>query len=240
MTHLLRALVLIVAAMAAAPSYAEGLAQLRLMGEVAVDGGQLLEIEVEALLGGEPREAVLHIHVARGTTGAELAQLLAKRLAVVGVEPTLTNGRSSTEGGAVDASLWIENATRIHVRAGGGIRAEICCTEGAPTAVRVLPSSGPKIPTSLTIGASTAVVLNGRAPVRGRANLNVQLVTEEDALENSSEVATAIWEAAKKEWVSDRPGTDTWRPTKMASGATITGVSVRLTGRSDWALEVRL
>lgn len=201
--------------------------------------GHLVEIEVDAAgRGSGPAEVVLHLHVAHGTTGAELLQLTAARLQRLGVAATLTGVSGANAPGIppTSGSLWIEGAMRVHLRMGGGLIGEISCVEGPPAAMRLIPGDAIEGGASVSVTASTAIVMPGRRPIRGRATFQAALT----ALENSAEAATALWTAAKDRWVSERPGTDTWRPIKMASGATITGVSVRVTGQSDWGLEVSL
>ncbi|QDV08490.1 hypothetical protein Poly30_40370 [Planctomycetes bacterium Poly30] len=200
--------------------------------------GHLVEIEVDALAGQLPAELLLHLHVAHGTTGLDLLQLVASRLERVGIIATLT-GAATAEGAgahATSGSLWIDAATRVHLRLGGGLVGEVSCVEGPPTAIRLIPGSAIGGPATVSVAASTAIVMPGRRPIRGRATFSASVA---DA-ENSAEAATALWTAATNRWVSERPGSDTWRPIKMASGATITGVSVRAAGRSDWGLEVSL
>lgn len=245
---------------------AQGLVQVRLSGAVTAaaaesddvvpddvvpdDGtaadrfhGHLVEIEVDAhgrdpLGQDQDAKLVLHVHIAHGTTGLEILQLVHSRLERLGVDSTLTEESGVLVPGAspAAASLWVEAATRVHLRLGGGLLGEVSCVEGPPTAIRLLPASAIPGPASVAIAASTALVMPGRRPIRGRATFSAKIT---DA-ENSAEAATALWTSATNRWVSERPGSDTWRPIKMASGATITGVSVRVAGRSDWGLEVSL
>lgn len=227
----------------------QGLAQIRLGGQIAApseatatvtDGvfGHLVEIEIEAKTATSKGSAVLHLHVAAGTTGAELLQLVSAKLSAAAVPSTLTMPLSP--GGenpkARSASLWVEGATRIHLRLGGGITGSVSCVEGPPKSIRVLPASAIERPTQVRVDASTAIIMNDRAPVRGRATFQAAL----DKVEHAAGTATALWEAATDKWMSDRPGGDAWRPIKMASGATLTGVSVGLSGVGDWALQVSL
>ncbi len=224
----------------------QGLVQLRVAGEVAAphsDEGQgdfahLVEIEIASIAGDVAKSVVLHLHVAAGTTGAELLQLVSSKLTVAGIPATLTTPRApgAPDSKAQGASLWVEGTTRVHLRLGGGLTGAVSCAEGPPQAIRIHPASAIKGPTNVLVSGSTAIVMKDRAPIRGRATFSTVL---EDA-EHAAEAATALWEAATERWMSDRPGGDTWRPIKMKSGAALTGVSVRLEGASDWALEVAL
>ena len=40
--------------------------------------------------------------------------------------------------------------------------------------------------------------------------------------------------------MSERPGSDGWRPIKLLEGGVLTGVSVRVDGTGDWRVEVSL
>ncbi len=233
---------------------AQALVQLHLSGEIAAPStvtadetsaqpaefhGHLVELEVEAV-GREPgTELVLHLHVAQGTTGRELLQLAATRLDRLGIDATLT-GVTAKGGDHTAGSLWIEGATRVRLRLGGGIVGEVSCTEGPPAAIRLLAPSAilpsAEQPSEALVAASTAIVMKGRPPIRGRATFKAALAEAK----HSADAATALWEAASKGWMSDRPGSDTWRPVKMTNGAAITGVSVRVVGQADWGVEVTL
>ena len=214
-----------------------GLVQIRLWGAVsapAMDGGggvfgHLVEVEIDAAVNGVRSGVVLHLHLAAGTTGEELLQMVSAKLAAASIRGKLAVTESA-------GSLWVEGALRVHLRLGGGLVGEVSCAEGPPQSVRIRPASAMKSPMAVQVSASTAIVMNGRLPIRGRATFTASL----EKAEHAAEAATALWEAAKGKWISDRPGADAWRPIKMSDGAAITGVSMRLTGEGDWALELEL
>lgn len=224
---------------------AGALAQVRLSGQLMVVAdsadqsagsfGHLVEIEVDALssaVGGAPVSMVLHMHVAAGTTGESLVELVGERLKTLGVAVTITGAGDGTPG----ASLWVSRAIRVALRLGGGLVGEISCAEGPPASIQVLPASAIQGPATAFLSASTAIVMKDRRPIRGRASFAASFAD----LKNPAETATALWEAASEDWVSERPGSDRWRPVKMANGSAITGVAVRLGGRADWGLVVEL
>ncbi|MEM8713029.1 MAG: hypothetical protein AAGG01_18915 [Planctomycetota bacterium] len=234
------------------PQAAPGaLAQVRITGQVnaVAEGaevgsqpfGHLVEIEVDASTtraGAAPASMVLHMHVAAGTTGESLIELAGERLRALEIAVTVTGVGDGSKG----ASLWISRATRVHLRLGGGLAGEISCAEGPPASIQILPATAIPGPATAFMSASTAIVMKDRRPIRGRASFDATLVD----LKNTAETATALWTAASEGsedsvgWVSERPGSDRWRPVKMANGAAITGVSVRLGGRADWGLVVEL
>ena len=208
---------------------AEGLAQLRLSGLVTEGGeGHLVEIEIGDAAGHD--DVVLHLHVAAGTTGAELAALVARRVKRAGIDVTLTPSNETT------ASLWIDRASFVNVRLGGGLKANLSCVEGAPSLVEILPPQSIKKSCEAFMTASTAIVTNGRPPLRGSISLRAALEPKID----SAAAATALWEAGQKEWQSERPGSKAWRPIKPVEGGILTGFSCRLSGSGDWRLEVTL
>lgn len=225
----------------------QGLVQLRLTGEVAApssegqgsgDFGHLVEVEIDSSAGTEPQSVVLHLHLANGTTGGELLQLVSAKLKLAGIPATFTptQGTGKESPWARGASLWVEGATRVHLRLGAGLVGSLSCVEGPPQGIRLHPASAIPGSTLVFVSGSTAIVMKDRAPIRGRVTFSTAL----EKVEHAAEAATALWKAATGKWVSDRPGGDTWRPLKMSNGAALTGVSIRLGGQSDWALEIAL
>jgi len=233
---------------ASAPALAQGLCQLHFGGSIAVQDvvvtegdetsrrtrstGHLVEVEIGAFAGQAEKELALHIHLARGTTGADLAQLIAKRLERLGIDVTL----GAAKGG--EASLWIDGTRHVSLRLGGGISVDVACAEGPPKSLRLLPPSAILADARLTVAASTALILRDRAPLRSRVAADIELKADI----SSAAAAKKLWEATSKGWVSDRPGGDTWQPHKMQNGATITGVSFHLDspGGGDWRFELEL
>lgn len=205
---------------------AEGLAQIRFFG--AVSKPHLVEVELGDAAGHE--DMILHLHLAPGTTGAELAAIVAKRAQLAGFEVTLTPSHDSA------ASLWIDRATSVNVRMGAGIKATVSCVEGPPSLVKVLPPQAVKSPCVASMTASTAIVSNGRPPQRGSISLEARLNANID----SPAAATALWEAGQKDWQSERPGSSAWRPIKAIEGGILTGFSAHLGGSGDWRMEIAL
>lgn len=248
---LLRSLaVALVLGTASAPVLAQGLCQLHFGGRIAVhdvvvsDGaagdqaprtrstGHLVEVEIGAFAGEAERDLALHIHLARGTTGADLAQLIAKRLERLGVDVTL----GAAKGG--EASLWIDGARHVSLRLGGGISVDVACAEGPPKSLRLVPPNAILADARLTVSASAALIMRDRPPLRSRIATDIELKADT----SSAVAAKKLWEATSKKWISDRPGGDTWQPHKMQNGATITGVSFHLDspGGGDWRFELKL
>ncbi len=250
-TALLRSLgAVLVIALTSAPALAQGLCQLHFDGRIAArdviteegeEGavaprsrltGHLVEIEIGAFAGTTEKDLVLHIHLAKGTTGGDLAQLIAKRLERLGVDVTL----GSTAGG--DATLWIERTRYVSLRLGGGLGVDVACAEGPPRSLRLVPPGAISADARMTVSASSALIRRDRAPLRSRATADLEL----EAGISSAAAAKKLWEATSKAWVCDRPGGDAWQPHKMQNGATITGLSFHLDspGGGDWRFELVL
>ena len=195
---------------------AQQLVQVRLEG--ALDSAHLVEVEVAwqdpAL--EDSVEAILHLHLASGTSAPELAELVSHRLQRAGAGVTVTAPRE-----APAASLWLDGATAVRLRLGAGHGAEIACTEGPPRSERLAP------PTA-------AIRRNDQPPLRRHAQLGVELPGDS----NSAEAATALFEAAKTSWMTERRGGSAWRPIRLLDGSRITGRSVRLDSNADWRVEI--
>lgn len=205
---------------------AEGLAQVRFFG--ALEKPHLVEVELGDAAGHD--DLILHLHLSPGTTGAELAAIVARRAQLAGFEVTLTPSHDS------GASLWIDRATSVNVRMGAGIHAVVSCVEGPPSLVKVMPPQANKSPCVAFMTASTAIVSNGRPPQRGSISLEAKLGPKID----SPSAATALWEAGQEDWQSERPGSSAWRPIKAVAGGILTGFSAHLDGMGDWRLEITL
>lgn len=207
---------------------AQGMVQLRFSGALGTDKSHLVEVEIIEAESGN--ELVLHVHLAAGTTGAELAELVARRAERAGISLTAP---APVEG---SGSLFVDAASEVRMRLGGGLSGEISCVEGAPSIVRILrPGAIPGKGTVRVVGSS-AIVTKGRPPVRARAHLFAEVTPEMDA----PATATALWRAGAERWMSERPGSDGWRPIRLLEGGVLTGVSVRVDGHADWRLEVSL
>jgi len=218
------------------PVAAEGLLQVRFSG--AVDGlsapptsgvsGQLVEFELGASVNGEARDLTLHIHLAPGTTGVELAGLVERRLQALGIRGVAT---------ARSGNLWIEDATYLNLRLGGGLSAWVACAEGAPTSLAVRPPTRRSAAQSFQVDVTTVIRPSGGLPIRGAASLTVPL----DEASSAASISAALARAGQSKWISDRPKGDTWRPVKMSSGAAITGCSFTVQGaKADWRVDLVL
>lgn len=218
---------------------AEGLLQLRFGGRVnrAVFDqerktghfvGQLVEVEIGANVAGKPHALTLHVHLAPGTTGVDLATLVGRRLNSMGIKTVATPD---------SGNLWVEGAEYVHLRLGGGLRAEIALAEGPPTSLAIRPPTGGAMEQALRVDVTTVIRPSGELPVRGAANLVIPLGKDSSAASISAELARA----GQKEWISDRPAGDTWRPVRMSNGAAITGFSMGLINEEEsWRVELRL
>lgn len=235
-----------------APAAAEGLVQLRFGGRAsdllsAQDPdqrqalGTLVEVEVTARVSADTddpfdglRTLWLHVHVAPGTTGADLAALVSRRARDLGIRAITTEG---------SGNLWIEAATEVNLRVGGGLAATIACAEGPPASLAVRPPARVRQGARLQVHASTVILPSGELPVRGMAALTVPLEPEASA----ASISAALASAGQGEWVSDRPKGDSWRPIRMVNGAAFTGFSCQLSpsagtsqASGDWRLELTL
>ena len=207
---------------------AQGMVQLRFSGALWENSSHLVEVEIVEAESGN--ELVLHVHLAGGTTGAELAELVARRAERAGISLT------APAPVAGSASLFVDAASEVRIRLGGGLSGEVSCLEGAPSLVRVLRPTAIPAEAAVRVEGSSAIVTKGRPPVRKLGWLYAEVTPEMDA----PATATALWRAGAKLWMSERPGSDGWRPIKLLEGGVLTGVSVRVSGAGDWRLEVSL
>ena len=207
---------------------AEGLVQVALRGALAEKAGaHLVEMEVEHSEG----ELFLHLHLASGTTGGELAELFAQRLEASGADVTLALRGEGDRG-----SVWIDGVSKVAMRLGGGLSGEISCAEGPPDVVRChVPSAIPG-PLIVHVVASAAIPRSDQPPLRRRARLDVDVAADASA----AEVATALWKSAETKWMTERIGGTGWSPVKLLDGSVLTGVSIQFDTRADWRLEVEI
>jgi hypothetical protein len=205
---------------------AEGLAQLTLEGVVDPQAGGRVEFSVGArrTKGGEPRQVDLGLHVAGGTTAADLLELLASRLESAGLG--IVHARRSAAG-ATSSQLFVEDAIFLQVRIGYGLSATITACEAAPISLRVIGSDGLRAAGTLTMSASTWNLHTEKA---GNASLAIELKEGE----HGSGVAERLFRVATEGgWIADE-----WAPTRMGGGARVRGMSVRLDSKADWGLRV--
>jgi len=227
-----RSLALIALLVTAPTTAAQGLVQVSLGGVLGQAGGAFIELEVAALNAqGQRLEAVLHAHLAQGTTAAELSSLMVHRMQAAGlsfVRPPTSTGRRET------AQLFVESVTFVHLRLGGGLTGDITLCDERPTAVRFLPPSVVRAPVSVAVYATT------RHPhTRERGSAKVSIEAAADA--SSVVVAEAlVQKAIRNGWVAARPTLESWSPVKLANGHEITGCSIALRGTGDWGIEVEI
>ena len=206
---------------------AQGMVQLRFSGALGTDKSHLVEVEIVEAESGN--ELVLHVHLAAGTTGAELAELVARRAERAGISLT-------APAPVEERNLFVDAASEVRMRLGGGL------SERSPAWRARRPSSascGPARSPGRAPSGSWATARSsrrGRPPVRARAHLFAEVTPEMDA----PATATALWRAGAERWMSERPGSDGWRPIRLLEGGVLTGVSVRVDGHADWRLEVSL
>ena len=130
MQTLSRVLGFLILLLAAGPlAAAQGMVQLRFSGALGTDKSHLVEVEIIEAESGN--ELVLHVHLAAGTTGAELAELVARRAERAGISLT------APAPVAGSGSLFVDAASEVRMRLGGGLSGEVSCVEGAPL-VRIL------------------------------------------------------------------------------------------------------
>ncbi len=231
----MRAFLLLFASLAllSSPLAAQSLAQLRLEGAIALDGpgkggGGYVEIEIGALVDGEARELEVHLFLGPGTTGAELCELVGRRLAAARFPAILVG---SGDGGR---SLFVDDTLFLRVRVEGGLVATVTSCAGAPTSLRIVPPPEGAEPALLGISAGTR---SPRGGVLGKQRLDLGLAAGSHPTRVAEQLASAAIEAG---WMADRPRGDLWRAAKMRGGEAITGLSVRLKSPSGWRLEVDL
>jgi hypothetical protein len=205
---------------------AQSLAQIRFEGKL--DRAQWVEVEVGATVKGADRRLDVHVFLGPGTTGSDLASLVAGRLEASGFFTHLGEPDADRQG----RTVFVERALFINARVGGGLRAVLTACEGPPTSLRVF--SPPEGQANLRL----RVVAGAVNPVDksvGIVSIEVDMVAGSHVSRCSEQLLTA---AGKARWMSERPETDSWRPVQMAAGARFNGLSV--TGEKGWRLELDL
>ena len=134
------------------------LVQLRFSGALD-ERGHLVEVELDVATLHDLM--ILHVHLAPGTTGTELAQLVHERLSRFGAEVQIAEGP-----GAAAASVWVDQVRGVALRLGGGLEGSVATAEGAPSLIRVLASSAIHGPTNVAVTASAPLTRQGRPPLR--------------------------------------------------------------------------
>lgn len=222
-------LALAVLAFAPALAAAAGTVQLTLSGQVHVDGGTPVVLEVDA--GG--RAMVWRGTLARETWATDVAALLARRLKAEGIGHTL--GSDAAPRGPV--SLFIEDVERVRVRLGDGLAASLTTSDEAPRSLRVLPprladvSRGGTVEVHVTCSSS-----DGERLLRRRLSLDLP-----DAPISSSRVADQLASKASQAGLSSsRPSGDAWAATGALTGEAAVAMSVVTYADADWGIELLL
>ena len=220
----------------------QGLAQLRLDGQLNSRQGAWVEIEIGAMVQRQAREFGLIVYLGPGTTAIELGTLLAVQLEreKFDVIPTFLYQDAS------GMSLFIEDALFVRVRVGGGLTATITCMDLPPGAIRIYSPSLSAEPATVHISAGT---WSPHDQVWGRVELSVSMETqsipENLRLDGTNPVADAPLVAKRLQqaalaakWQSESTRGDAWRPTRMMDGAIFQGLAVTVESEGDWRIEV--
>lgn len=221
---------------------AQGLAQLRLEGELNSRHGAWIEVYIGAMVQRQAREMQFIAYFGPGTTAVELGTLLAVRLerAKFDVIPTFFDRDSS------GMSLFIDDALFVRVRVGGGINATITAMDTPPGAIRIFsPSLSPE-PATVYISAG---VWSPHAQIWGRVELSVPLETQSIPdnlrLDATNPVADAPLVAKRLQaaataakWLTETSRGDSWRAIKMMDGAIFQGLAVTVQSEGDWRIEL--
>ena len=221
---------------------AQGLAQLRLEGQLNSKHGAWIEIEIGAVLQRQAREIALVAFLGPGTTAIELGTLIAVRLerAKFDVIPTFLDRN------ATGMSLFIDNVLFVRARVGGGLSATITCMDLPPGSIRIYSPSLSTEPATVHVSGG---VWSPHEQIWGRVELSVPLdtktVPDNLRLDGTYPVADAPLvakrlqaAAAEAKWMSETARGDAWRPIRMMNGAIFQGLAVTVESEGDWRIEV--
>ncbi|MFT4539002.1 MAG: hypothetical protein ACI841_000910 [Planctomycetota bacterium] len=210
---------------------AESLAQLTIDGRIDISGGARVEIKVGALRQKDMKahEVSLGVHLAEGTTGADVIELLSARLRLAGIM-VMAVSRSGIETDS--PHLFIEATRFIQVRMASGLTTTITTCEAAPASLRVLSSDVSSAAGRLTMTASTWHMHTEKA---GTSQLAIDLLIDQ----HGSAVAESLFKVAMKAgWIGERISADEWAPSRMVDGSRARGMSIKLESKADWGLRV--
>lgn len=208
MRKLLPALLVLLAPLGAAQS----LAQLSIGGSLV--RASRVEVEVGAMVAGEARRLDVHVFLAAGTSGSDLAVLVARRLEASGFRAYL----GGSAGAPGPRALFIEEALFVNARVGDGLLGTVTSAEAAPSSLRVVAGEGADLDLALS-----AAVVNPATRVHSTVSLRVPLQAGMHAAKCSEALMRT---AAGAGWASDRPGSESWRPIRLADGSRFVGFSV--------------
>ena len=221
-----RAAAVLVALAPALP--AQGPVQLTFAGALEPPGGARVAVGVSAGLGKAAREVLLDLHLARGTSGADLAALLAQRLRAEGLDAL-----APASAGA-RAHVFVQDARAVVLELGEGLSGAVTVCAGPPALVRVVAPRGGGQRCRLVV---TASALHAHTAQRTRSSFEVSLEPGATSAQASERL---FQRAVEAQWVSERPGLEAWRPAHLGDGARLTGFGVELLSGDPWRLEVRL
>jgi|GEM_PF-1143478 len=223
---------LLLLALAADRSRAEGLVQLGLHGAVESRGGASVELEWHHWNGSEVRDTALRLHLAQDTSAFDFASLVVARLRARGARVHFPAEHS---GAAGPVNVFVEDTVEVKLRLGSGMWGSVTLCDQGPEKVRFLRPLLEKEGAQLSIRTST---FETHAKQPG----SVLLELDVDRLASTPSVSEQLFNhGLRLGLVCDRPSADSWRPVKGSDGALITGCSIELLSPgTDWGLEVSL
>lgn len=241
----LRALLAPILLCLAPVAHAGGLVQISLEGRVDRAGGARIEIAVGAVVDTvvdkltqettfETREILVALHLAKGTSASDLAQVLASRLREAGMLIIAPRPEQGAPGGASSAQVFIERGIFVRMRLGQGLHGRITACEEAPIAISVESPQVEKVAGKLLLSATAKNMHTGD---RSQHDLSMAL----DVEAHPAQIAAELFQLSMKEgWVAERPESLRWQPVRMKSGAALRGFSVEIEGKGDWGIYMEL
>lgn len=219
-------------ALLALPVSAQGPVQLMLSGEVRDTGGAIdIEIAVRASDTIPARSVSLHLALLPRTSALDVALLIDARLAEAKIRHVAPAPASERK----QATLFVEDVTRVLVRVSDGLAASIGLPEGAPVSVELLQPLARRGKGSLRFHGLTH---DARMRQRGTVDFSIDLDAETHATLAVERLSNACAEA---HWLSERPSHETWKPSLAYEGLDLVGTSFTLdSSAADWGLDVRL
>ena len=211
----------------------EGLTQISFSGAISAVGGAHVEVEVSAhtTVGEqELQEASLFMHMANGTSAADVANLVADRLSRLGID-IVSPGRAPD---ASVASLFVARTKRVRLRLGHGLAGSVSLCEEAPLRVGLERPGQEQSAATLNIGLSAYYMHTSQ---HRRALLTLDVPADATVPWVSEQLANRGIDVG---WNCVRPDLEGWRVNSLLDGGRVTGVSIELESAADWALVVEL
>ena len=213
---------------------ADGLVQITIEGTLNREGGARVELDLGAFHPAheQPREMSISLFLAERTTAADVAALFTSRISdagfkVIAPAPTVTDKVKR-------AQIFVERAVLVSLRLGSGLSGTITTCDDVPVSLRVLR---PELAVLDARFSATISTFNQHSEEYGQHSLTLDVPKKM----NTTEIAGELFKKSlTQDWLAERPGTDGWRPTKMADGAIIRGFSASVSSQGDWKLEIRL